>query len=191
MNYYKLIATSLGLFLFTSCEQSKIKTDIIASFPPNHIDYNISPKCGENDAYYNKDSEIVLIKEKEFNSIINRLENLKPSKENNDCPSDFSFFVGEDKYCSCIYEERLITKNGKLFEISDTLLFDIKTALTYYNSRSKDNLKYDPLIQKFGLPKNYKFQRGGESSIIYDKNGKEIDEFIPFEMRLVTLSVQK
>ena len=95
----------LGLFsiiLFTSCEQPKENKDIIASFPPNHLDYNIPPKCGENEAYFNKDSEIVLIKAKEFNSIIDRLENLKPSKKSNACSSDFSFFVGEDKYCSCI-----------------------------------------------------------------------------------------
>lgn len=184
----------LGLFsiiLFTSCEQPKENKDIIASFPPNHLDYNIPPKCGENEAYFNKDSEIVLIKAKEFNSIIDRLKNLKPSKESNDCSSDFSFFVGEDKYCSCIYDERLMTKNGQLFEISDTLLFDLKTALTYYNSRTKENLKYDPLIQKFGLPQNYKFQRAGEASIIYDEKGNPIDEFIPLEMRLVTLSVSK
>lgn len=184
----------LGLFsliLFTSCEQPKEKKDIIASFTPNHLDYNIPPKCGENDAYYNKDSEIVLIKAKEFNSIIDRLENLKPSKESNDCSSDFSFFVGEDKYCSCIYDERLMTKNGQLFEISDTLLFDLKTALTYYNSRTKENLKYEPLIQKFGLPQNYKFQRTGEASIIYDEKGNPIDEFIPLEMRLVTVSIFK
>ena len=184
----------LGLFsiiLFTSCKQSKEKKDIISSFPPNDLDYNIPPKCGENEAYFNKDSEIVLIKEEEFNSIIDRLKNLKPSKESNDCSSDFSFFVGEDKYCSCIYDERLITKNGQLFEISDTLLFDLKTALTYYNSRTKEDLKYDPLIKKFGFPQNYKFQRAGNTSIIYNEKGNPIDEFIPFEMRLVTLSASK
>ena len=108
------------MFLFISCEQPKENLHlqvnpekiIKAVFQPVYIEYNIAPTC---DNFTNKfddlDSEIVLIKEKEFNSIIDRLENLKPSKENNDCPSDFSFFVGEDKYCSCIYDERLITKN--------------------------------------------------------------------------------
>lgn len=193
----------LGLFsiiLFISCEQPKEilhlqvnpEKVIKAVFSPNHLDYNIAPTC---DNFTNKfddlDSEIVLIKAEEFNLIIDRLKNLKPSKESNDCSSDFSFFVGEDKYCSCIYDERLMTKNGQLFEISDTLLFDLKTALTYYNSRTKEDLKYDPLIQKFGLPQNYKFQRAGEASIIYDEKGNPIDEFIPLEMRLVTLSVSK
>ena len=187
------------ILFFISCEQPKeilhLRVNpekvIKAVFSPNHLDYNIPPKCGENEAYFNKDSEIVLIKAEEFNSIINRLKNLKPSKESNACSSDFSFFVGEDKYCSCIYDERLITKNGQLFEISDTLLFDLKTALTYYNSRTKENLKYDPLIQKFGLPQNYKFERSGEILTSYDEKGNPIDEFIPLEMRLVTVSIFK
>lgn len=91
MNSYKLITSILGLILFISCEQPKENKDIIASFPPNHLDYNIPPKCGENEAYFNKDSEIVLIKEEEFNTIIDRLKSLKPSKESNDCLNDFSF----------------------------------------------------------------------------------------------------
>ncbi|MBS7333561.1 MAG: hypothetical protein KIG88_08220 [Weeksellaceae bacterium] len=190
MKYIILGLFSIILF-FTSCRQPKEKKDIIASFPPNDLDYNIPPKCGENEAYFNKDSEIVLIKAIEFNSIIDRLENLKPSKESNACSSDFSFFVGEDKYCSCIYDERLMTKNGQLFEISDTLLFDLKTALTYYNSRTKENLKYDPLIQKFGLPQNYKFQRAEEASIIYDEKGNEEVSILDFKFRLVTLSGSK
>lgn len=184
----------LGIFclsFFISCEQSKEKKDIIASFSPSYLDYNIPPKCGENNAYYNKDSEIVLIKEKEFNSIIDRLENLKPSKESNDCSSDFSFFVGEDKYCSCIYDEHLISKNGQLYKIQDTLLFDLKSALTYYNSRTKEDLKYDPLIQKFGLPKNYKFQRSGEILTTYDEKGNEEVSILDFKFRLVTLSGSK
>lgn len=187
------------LFLFTSCEQPKeilhLKVNpekvIKAVFPPNHLDYQIAPTCDNlTNKFDDLDSEIVLIQEEEFNSIIERLNDLKPSKESNDCSSDFSFFVGEDKYCSCIYDEHFITKNEQLFEISDTLLFDLKTALTYYNSRPKENLKYDPLIQKFGLPKNYKFQRAGKTSIIYDENHNPIDEFIPLKMRLVTLSTR-
>lgn len=186
-----IILKLFSIILFTSCRQPIEKKDIIASFPPNDLEYNIPPKCGENEAYFNKDSEIVLIKAIEFNSIIDRLENLKPSKESNACSSDFSFFVGEDKYCSCIYDERLMTKNGQLFEISDSLLFDLKTALTYYNSRTKENLKYDPLIQKFGLPQNYKFQRAEEASIIYDEKGNEEVSILDFKFRLVTLSGSK
>ena len=193
----------LGLFsiiLFASCEQPKEilhlqvnpEKVIKAVFQPVFIEHNIAPTC---DNFTNKfddlDSEIVLIKEEKFNSIIDHLENLKPSKVSNTCSSDFSFFVGEDKYCSCIYDERLITKNGQLFEISDTLLFDLKTALTYYNSRTKEDLKYDPLIQKFGLPKNYKFERSGKILTSYDEKGNEEISIMDFKYRLVTLSASK
>lgn len=98
--------------------------------------------------------------------------------------------VGEDKYCSCIYDERLISKNGQLFEIPDTLLFNIKSALTFYNSRTKEDLKYDPLIQKFGLPQNYKFQRIGEILTSYDEKGNEEVSILDYEYRLVTLSTK-
>ena len=188
MKYF--IIGLLSLFHFVSCNEQKEINDIIASFPPNYVDYNIPPKCQENNGYYNKDSEIVLINEDEFNSIINRLEKLKSSEEINDCPSDFSFSVGKDKYCSCLYEERLIFKNGQLHEISDTLLYDIKSALTFYNSRPKEYLKYDNLIQKFGLPKNYKYQQAGETLISYDQDGNKTVDFIDFKMRLVTLKTK-
>lgn len=69
-----------------------------------------------------------------------------------------------------------------MFEISDTLLFEIKTALTYYNSRPKEDLKYDPLIQKFGLPHNYKFQRAGEILTSYDEKGNEEVSVVDYKM---------
>ncbi len=188
MKYF--IIGLLSLFYFFSCNEQKEINDIIASFPPNYVDYNIPPECQENNGYYNKDSEIVLINEDEFNSIINRLEKLKSSEEINDCPSDFSFSVGKDKYCSCLYEERLVLKNGQLHEIPDTLLYDIKSALTFYNSRTKEYLKYDPLIKKFGFPKNYKFQRAGETLISYDQDGNKTVSFLDFKMRLVTLKTK-
>ena len=78
-----------------------------------------------------------------------------------------------------------------MFEISDTLLFEIKTALTYYNSRPKEDLKYDPLIQKFGLPHNYKFHRAGEIITSYDEKGNEEVSDVDYKMRMVTLSVSK
>lgn len=89
----KSIILLISLMILISCAKKNPVKDIIASFPPNQLDYNIPPTCGENDGYYNRDSEIVLIKEEEFNSIIERLNNLKPSKENNDCASDFSFLL--------------------------------------------------------------------------------------------------
>ena len=180
----------LSLFFLISCKQPKEIKDIIASFPSNFINYNIPPQCKENERYFNNDSEIISITEKEFDSIIVRLVKLLPSKEINDCPSDFSFSVGKDKYCSCLYEERLILKNGQLYEISDTLLYDIKSALTFYNSKPKEYLKYDHLIQKFGLPKNYKYQQAGETLISYDQDGNKTVDFIDFKMRLVTLKTK-
>ncbi len=81
-------------------------------------------------------------------------------------------------------------KNGQLYEISDTLLYDIKSALTFYNSRPKEYLKYDNLIQKFGLPKNYKYQQAGETLISYDQDGNKTVDFIDFKMRLVTLKTK-
>lgn len=77
-----------------------------------------------------------------------------------------------------------------MFEISDTLLFGLKTALTYYNSRTKEDLKYDPLIQKFGLPKNYKFERSGKILTSYDEKGNEEISIMDFKYRLVTLSTK-
>ena len=68
MKYF--IIGLLSLFYFFSCNEQKEINDIIASFPPNYVDYNIPPECQENNGYYNKDSEIVLINENEFNSII-------------------------------------------------------------------------------------------------------------------------
>lgn len=92
-----LILGIFSLFLFTSCEQPKEISHlqvnpekvIKAVFQPVFIEHNIAPTCNNfTNKFDDLDSEIVLIKEKEFNSFVNRLENLKPSKEKNDCSSD-------------------------------------------------------------------------------------------------------
>ncbi len=74
MKYF--IIGLLSLFFLISCKQPKEIKDIIASFPSNFINYNIPPQCKENERYFNNDSEIISITEKEFDSIIVRLVKL-------------------------------------------------------------------------------------------------------------------
>lgn len=168
MNISTFISTMLLILFFSSCkykqenEFAHDKADtILIVYLTGAVETisRIDCKSMANNDYYKKMiADTLRISHNAFSSIRCFLRNKRTRKDESPCNSrmyikldSFSVCIG-DLYCACNLDDRVVDIN------LETIYF-IKCKSGYYNYFSKEQLLDDKCIKKFGIPKDYKYQR--------------------------------
>jgi hypothetical protein len=120
---------------------------------------SIDCKSMTNNNYYKRMiADTLRISHNDFYLIRDFLRNQKIRKDDSSCDSrmyikmdSISVCIG-DIYCAC-------NLDGRALDVSLQTIHLIKCKSGYYNYFSKDQLLYDESIIKYGIPKDYKYQR--------------------------------
>ena len=172
MNNIKRISTFLSTMLlilfFSSCkykQENKYDHDkadtILIVYLTGSVETlsRIDCKTLANSNYYkNIIADTLRISHNDFSLIRDFLRNQKIRKDESSCDSrmyikldSFSVCIG-DINCACNLDDHLLYINLKT-------IYLIKYKSGYYNYFSKEQLLDDKSIIKFGIPKDYKYQR--------------------------------
>lgn len=162
------LSTMLLILFFSSCkykQENKYAHDkadtILIVYLTGAVETlsRIDCKSMANNNYYKKMiADTIRISHNDFSLIRDSLKNLKVRKDESQCDSriyikmdSISVCIG-DIYCAC-------NLDGRAVDINLKTIYLIKCKSGYYNYFSKEQLLDDKCIKKFGIPKDYKYQR--------------------------------
>ena len=156
----KYLIILICCLILISCIKDNInsKSDIYISFEKEIIiDYE--RKCENLDLSKEDFYENIDAKKKDIDYIISEINHLKKvdQKIDDSFNSSFILYIKSKDILICISNDNLIKKNGVNVSSNDSLIYIIKSISRYYNYYDKDYLIHnDRLINKYGLPKDYK-----------------------------------
>lgn len=160
--FFSYILFFIFVIILSSCYKSKVNTtddndSIFVYFYTCHIESSIRKTYKELRTcflHHSVDS-IIQVESKYFNEIKGFLTDKKYSKENKSYSYDI--YMQMDTIEMCLSNHMLLAcdKNERSVEIDDRTLYLILWKIGFYNYLTKEDLHYDVLINKYGIPKDY------------------------------------
>ncbi|MDK7375346.1 MULTISPECIES: hypothetical protein [Weeksella] len=162
--------------IFFSCikgEHTKF-SEIFIVYETEIIDGKKRDYCGDIDEATNEDLyKTVEITSYDYEYIINetnRLGSIQKDFSNDSIRfnTELTAYIKESKTYICISNENIIKINDNIVSsIGDSLVYVLKAKSGFYNFYdSVDLFEDDKLIQKYGLPKNYKRNESSDKLLI-------------------------
>lgn len=162
--------------IFFSCikrEHTKF-SEIFIVYETEIIDGKKRDYCGDIDEATNEDLyKTVEITSYDYEYIINetnRLGSIQKDFSNDSIRfnTELTAYIKESKTYICISNENIIKINDNIVSsIDDSLVYVLKAKSGFYNFYdSVDLFEDDKLIQKYGLPKNYKRNESSDKLLI-------------------------
>lgn len=160
---------SLILILFLCSCQSKQekkhnsvnKETILVIYLTGDVETSSRIPCkrmGLNTYYESIVADTVQISHNDFSMINNLLKNQKTSNIESSC--DSRIYLKKDSVELCIGNNNCVSNiDNKSIDMDIKTVYLIKCISGYYNFFSKEQLLCDEGIIKYGIPKNYKYQK--------------------------------